>query len=557
MADFVPLSTLRNVLLSPLTIVRWETAENDLPSHIANSTVSRHDHHNVEVKTVSELGHAASMVETDLYLFVPRSFEIGSVGKAELVKDFRTRIRLALPASGDLGAAAFESTLEQLSHNLKNLEAAEREGEYIADLNHLLANETLESVKNLCAIIAANLKNAGTEHCRQFLLSHTLMATGHARLSGLETLAKNVADAQTMISRARAVATSNLQSAATVFAFFDEYVSQLYVQYLSAIRSEFVRIGLPKEDHLTELYLEARKRLEKALDGYQEKEAQHRLKFTQGACSAEESDIERERRLVRMSHLKKFFQSNTFIDVNRRESAKKITESTATIGTAAAALIAAMLETYSRSNISNMAFNGVVVISLGVIFYTLRDRLKDWAKVRFQEKALKMFPDYEQVLVAGDKKVGVAKEWFHLMTSKELPDEVRDLRKSASASEMESRLPEDIFHCRKVQEVNVNNVDKAKTQLFNQALHENTRINFERYLKHMDDPFKEIVDLDATGRFRKLRSHRVYHFYLCVKTVTKPLSKNAAAQGPRREQTLVYRVVIDKRGIARIENLGA
>lgn len=556
MADFVPLATLRNVLLSPLTKVRWETVENDLPSHIANSTVSRHDHHNIEVKTVSELGQAASMVETDLYLFVPRSFEIGSVGKAELVKDFRTRIRLALPASGDLGAAAFESTLEQLSHNLRNLEAAEREGEYIADLNHLLANETLENVKNLCAIIAANLKNAGNEHCRQFLLSHTLMATNHARLSGLETLGKNVSSIQQMIARARDTATSDLASAATVFAFFDEYISQLYVQYLSAVRSEFARIGLPKDDQITDVYLESRKRLEKSLDAYQEKEAHHRLKFAQGACSAEESDIERERRLVRMSHLKKFFQSNTFIDVARRESAKKITESTATIGTAAAALIAAMLETYSRSNISNMAFNGVVVISLGVIFYTLRDRLKDWTKSRFQEKALKMFPDYEQVLIAGEKKVGLAKEWFHLMTSKMIPDEVRDLRKSASASEMEARLPEDVFHCRKVQEVNVNGVEKTKSQLFNQALHENTRINFERYLKHMDDPFKEIVDLDAGGRFRKLRSHRVYHFYLCVKTVTKPLSKRAAALGPRREQTLVYRIVLDKRGIVRIENLG-
>ena len=61
----------------------------------------------------------------------------------------------------------------------------------------------------------------------------------------------------------------------------------------------------------------------------------------------------------------------------RRQAAKRISGSVATIGTALAALAAALIEAYSRSNISNAALNGVVVISLGVIFYTLRDRLKD------------------------------------------------------------------------------------------------------------------------------------------------------------------------------------
>ena len=91
MAEFEALSTLRNVLLAPLTKVRPEAETTDLPSHSANSTVSRHDHHNIEVKTVSELGNHPSMVETDLYLFVPRSFEIASVGKAELPHTHSTR----------------------------------------------------------------------------------------------------------------------------------------------------------------------------------------------------------------------------------------------------------------------------------------------------------------------------------------------------------------------------------------------------------------------------------------------------------------------------------
>jgi hypothetical protein len=179
-------------------------------------------------------------------------------------------------------------------------------------------------------------------------------------------------------------------------------------------------------------------------------------------------------------------------------------------------------------------------------------------------------PDFEQQLMANDRKIGRVKEWFRLRSAAELPEPIKELRKFASSHEMEKRLPEDVVHCRKIQELGAsvrvdasNNRMKKGDVTSTRSLHENTRINIERYLKHMDDPFKELTDLDVDGRFCQSLSHRVYHFYLCVKTVSRPaesrlarhLQSIGASAPPKREQTLLYRVVLDKNGIVRLEDL--
>jgi hypothetical protein len=568
MAEFEAFTVIRNALRDPRSLPKSLMKPQTDSSLIedgfvigANSTASRHDHHNIEVKTVSEIGLAPSVVETDLYLFVPRNFEISSLGKAELTKDFRSRIRLALPVSSGQGDSAFHSALKNLTLNLRALEYANLDCQS-ASLDHPLCESVLEATKDLCSVIAETIKHGISEHCRQFLLSQSLMTTRTASLSGIEVLIKNVSSIQEMMTKARQAALSHLEAPATFFHYFDEYISQLYVQYLSVIRTELNKIG-PARDALNAVeYVNTRAELENLLDRFQENEAKHRIKFGFGRLPENETEIDRERRLVRLSHLKKFFQSKSFIDVTREQSAKKIGESTAAAGTAIAALIAALIERFSQSGTGDLAFSGVSLLGFGVIIYVLRDRMKDWAKARFQEKALKFLPDYEQQLIAGEEKIGCVKEWFRLINARELPEDIKKLRRSASASEMERRLPEDVFYCRKVQEINTSSHHSTAVNgsQVSRALLENTRINFERYLKHMDDPFKELTDLDPEGRILQSRSRKVYHFYLCVRTRTRPLETRKKARklrskpGREKEQVLLFRIVLDKNGVVRLED---
>ena len=562
MAAQKSLTALKTAFLLPLEKIAKvipESLPTLLPGTNANCVVSRHDHHNIEVKTVSELGDASSLVETDLYIFIPRNFEIRGWGKAELQKDFRTRMRLALPVKGEQGAAALESGLKNLRASLTKLEELEIAGAQM-DMSHGLCEEVLESTKDLVAVISETLKHGATEHVREFFLSHTLMTVSNACIGGLKTLVSQIEAISLMISKVRSISTSEQKNTSAILSFFDEYVSQLYVQYLGTIRSELAKMGMPKTEGLdTSAYITERDHLESLLDSLQEQEARYRVRFG-GRSLEEESDLDREQRLVRLSQLKKFFQSKSFIDISRQQSAKRVSEWTAAAGTGMAGLFAIMVERYFRPT-ENVTVSGMFLLTFGVIVYVLRDRMKDWLRNSFQENALKYLPDFEQQLVAKDRKIGRVKEWLQIIKPAEIPSDIVSLRRAVSANEMEKRLPEDVVHVRKIQEVHAAPLASAGHMPLSRALHENTRVNFERYLKHMDDPFKEFTDLDLNGRFTLARTHRVYHFYLCVKTVSRPLDPRLRAKirnlnappPPTREQTRIYRIVLDKNGVVRLE----
>lgn len=550
--------------LNPNANTRIDSGPDQNPVTAA-SNVSLHDNHNVEVKTVSELSAAPSMVETDVYLFVPKSFELASYGKSELIKDFRSRIRLSLPVDGEQGAAAFEETLLRLSTRLEMLAGAERAGENVGDLNHAICEEVLDAAKDVAAVLAEKLKHRKAEHARQILLCHSLLTTSHSAIMGLERLCTEIAGTARIIEKYRAASVCTIPSVTAILSLLDEYMSQIYVQYLGAIRRELEKIPSPKVAEHDFSYRIARQDLEDLLDTLQECEARHRVRLGVLARGSE-SDLERESRLVRLSHLKKFFQSSTFIDVTRQQAAAKVTESTATFATAMAAAVAAAFEFYGRTAIGSVAVQGLLVLCFGITVYVLRDRLKDRAKAMFQKKALQYFPDFEQTLIANDRRIGKVREWFSILRSREVPADVMQLRLSASTSELEKRLPEEVFHCRKIQEFDASELLEHGRLVYSRALHENTRINLERHLKYMDDAFKDLTDLDPNGQFLLTRSHRVYYFYLCVKTMTGPLDRSVAGkltpikhrQGLRHvrsSQTLLYRVVLDKHGVVRLENL--
>lgn len=572
MEDVGRLDAFRNVLLAPLTPLTRTLKERSAEgrsvssSGYASSLVSLHDHHNIEVKTVSELTAAPSLVETDYYLFVPKNFELSGHGKMELVKDFRSRVRLAVPVGGAQGPAALSEALITLRYQLDALGDAEKSGEDVNDLNHALCEQVLETAKDIAAILAETLKHRTAESTRRLLLSHSLIAIPSTALAGLEQLRSDLDGTLELLSMYRSSITKCPQSAAAILSFLDEYLSHLYIQFLSSIRAEFLRIATPKSAENDLPYLQARNKMEICLNSLQEKEAQHRLKFSARANGADgscEAELDREQRLVRLSHLKKFFQSKTFVDITRQQPATKLSESTATIATACAGIMAAILEFYGRHAVAEAAFQGLFVLSFGVIVYVFRDRLKDWAKTIFHKKALQFLPDFEQRLMAKETRIGRVKEWFRIMKSKEVPLDVLSLRRASASSELERRLPEDVFHCRKIQEVYAASLAESGKPTQTRALYDNTRVNFERYLKHMDDAFKDLTDLDPSGRFLSSRSHRVYHFYLCVKTITGQLDNsmtgkfipNQVIRETFSTQTLLYRIVLDKNGVVRLENL--
>lgn len=558
--------------------------------------VSRHDHHNIEIKSVIDLCDESQKIVTEMFLFVPKSFEIGLVGKAELTKDLRTRLRLSVPSEEgfddeDFGTALMELKKANARLDQEILANQAMDQEVSSDLRECV----LEAAKDVAAIVAERLKRLSSEHGRQFFLSQTLLMTSASRSIGFEAFVRNLQAVRRKIEALREAMRSNSEDGRALNALLDEYVSQIYVQYLGAINSEFMNfdsshewtrhdenpildseLTTPAESEPSQGSTidgvgasEATKaRARQLLMALQEDEAVYRK--TRGLSFESETDLERERHLSRLSQLKKFFQSKTFVDVTKTQAAQKISESTALVGTAAAAITAAILEQVGRKNVATLASQGLMVVGLGIILYVLRDRLKDWARAKLHEKALGLIPDFETQLIADKKKFGISREWLQISTSKACDAEVTEARHSDSVIERSLRLPEDVLSTRRVFFLRPNFAGRGQSR----ALHENVRLNLDRHLKFMDDPFKDLTDLEADGRLTLSRSHRVYHFHMVTRTSTMkgPLAvpsrlrmwKQALRAMLGMKPMIItadtvhvaaHRVVLDKSGIVRVEQV--
>ncbi|MBL7687696.1 MAG: hypothetical protein JNJ49_06650, partial [Bdellovibrionaceae bacterium] len=353
----------------------------------ALTSVTRHDHHNIEIKSVIELAPEPLKVATELYIFIPKSFEIGLAGKSELVKDLRTRLRLAIPSNEGFDDEDFTDALKELANANTRLEA---EAMILISMGQEipanLREGVLEAAKDVAAIVAERLKRLSADHGRQFFISQSLLVTTSSRAAGFDSFVKNLQTVRRKIEMVRETMRTRSRDGRSLNSLLDEYVSQLYVQYLGAIAGEFAKFEADSSDiqqpagfDLSDADAVAAgstldsaaafnlsyARAKQMLKALQEDEAVYRK--SRGLSFESETDLERERHLIRLSQLKKFFQSKTFIDVAKTQAAKKITESTALVGTAVAGVTAAVLEQWGRKNVATVASKGLILVSLGVI----------------------------------------------------------------------------------------------------------------------------------------------------------------------------------------------
>ncbi|MBN8539354.1 MAG: hypothetical protein J0L82_03125 [Deltaproteobacteria bacterium] len=551
--------------------------------------ISRHDHHNLEIKSVIEFARIPQKITTEVFLYFPKSFEIGLVGKPELAKDFRTRLRLSMPTQVGYEDENFNIALAELKransrYELETIANKAMGQEITSDLR----DGILEASKDLAAIVAERLKRFSSEHGRQFFLSQSLLANSASRSIGFDQFDKNLQGVRRKVEALRESMRVRTEEGRQLNGLLDEYASQLYVQYLGAVAKEFNQY---EASHVTERTEptgpaafndsssgstidgdagceSARRRARQTLQALQEDEALYR----KNRCWSfdTETDLEREQHLIRLSQLKKFFQSKTFVDVAKTQAAKRVNESTALIGTAIAAITAAFIEQFGRKNVATLASQGLLVVGLGVILYVLRDRMKDWARVKLQEKAMVLIPDFETVLVANQKRFGISREWLQIQQSKAVEPAVNEARHAESVIDRSLRLPEDVLYLRRVFFLDPGFDSQDQTR----SLHENVRLNLDRHLKFMDDPFKDLTDLEADGRIVFSRSHRVYHFHMVTRTtlLTGPFAKPSKLRvwkhavlalmgiktklpAPDKTEIATHRVVLDKSGIVRVESL--
>jgi hypothetical protein len=236
--------------------------------------------------------------------------------------------------------------------------------------------------------------------------------------------------------------------------------------------------------------------------------------------------------MVRMHHLKKFFQSKTFIEVTHQAARARISESSAALGAFCAGMCGMVAEQFGQNTPLVSSSSSFWFIAIPALIYVLRDRIKDWAKAGFQRRASAFFPDLEKALMADGKRIGTSREWFRVMDFSDLPAEVQQARRCVDDPVGHPFVPEEAIHWKQEQKLEA--VEDSKW-----SLTETIRLNLDRYLKLLDDPLKEITLLDDSGALVQCLSRRVYHFHLMLCF--------------DRQSPSIYRVIVDKQGIDRVE----
>lgn len=227
-----------------------------------------------------------------------------------------------------------------------------------------------------------------------------------------------------------------------------------------------------------------------------------------------------------------------------------------------AALAAAFAETARYYNTGAMA-NGTADFGLRVAFflgiavvaYVFKDRLKDFAKEYFGRRVSKRLADRETQLLfryadreAREQELVVAQhqEWVRYTRSTSLPDDVRYVWQRF-AHDRHQRRPADVLHYAKVVRVEPGALDRLEfTDL---SVKEILRFDTSAFLRHFDNPLKELAVYDSEEGCVVLEAPKVYYLDLMVRIACRP----SEAEDESEVRVEAIRAVLDKQGIVRLD----
>lgn len=501
-------------------------------SSAADISVKRHDNHNLELKSLFNFSGVEQEARLDFYLFFPPSVQMREVEKGDLFSDFYSRQRLFIPLNQSLDSREMLTALDDIKRILTLLS--------VPDCDAHIEEQLTSAVQIIGGIVGETLKARTSKIKRDLLLIHSRTHNVISE-SIFSEITAEIDDLAEIMENVRSVTDANWTVNSAVVNLLDEYIHHVFIETLGKIDFEISRFQKNMDNTERSKFVEGWRQLQLQLSILQKKEMHFQKKHCLTPTHLKSQDSS-ELLLVRLGQMKKFFQSKMFIDVQKSQSLKKFSEPTAALAACIAGVSAAILQQVGNPDFYQIGLQGASLIFFAMGLYAVRDRLKDFAKSFLNKRISKYVPDFEYELKEKDVQIGHIKEWLKTVRTMELPELIRHRRKSASVSEAESYLKEDVLFLKRIYCL----APKTKGKDNPLSLQENLRINLQRYLKFLDDPMKDITILDQKGRFTRKTSHKMYYFYALVNYTAKENGVDA------QKQMQLYRVVLNKNGIQKV-----
>lgn len=485
-------------------------------------SLSRHDAHNIELKSGFALREDVSSGSIDLYLFCPNNIPLGRWQKEEIKHDFFSRLRLASPRKVNLDTQRIQT---EVLNELAEYEKTKSLQSLGGMLSEYLRREARFQESYLRSLFETETETFDSKEFR--LLLQRLFDRFHSTEETVEQVRKSLPEKSSESSKEQRL--------------FARYLHHCHLNLLARTLDELTRIqhesNLNKK--LNQLFQDQISIVQK----YIRQEHEFKVRFFSPTIDSDLSDPSKSAEaLLALSQLKKYFQANMYVDISRKQVVKRFTEPLAALAAASAGAIAVLVQQFSmKPMLVSVGSTGIAVAGCGVALYVLRDRLKDKGKTVLKNKVSKFLPDEEQELVANERQIGRIREWFSTTQKSKVPSKIRSLRHKSTISKAEKHLHEEVVQLRRT--IALNHKKQSESAPSNLDLQEVLRINFSRYLPYMDDAEKYVPVLDADGNLNKVAVRKEYHFHVC-------LEAKFFDRGQRKGRFRgLYRIVVDKAGI--------
>ena len=256
-----------------------------------------------------------------------------------------------------------------------------------------------------------------------------------------------------------------------------------------------------------------------------------------------EPDGENEIQVYRMNTFRKYFLNGLFLrpKVNSKEI-NRAREFSFAIGAAVAMIFATGVAFYFQQVYGQISFMFFTALVVGYVF---KDRMKEWVRNYTAEKVMGKMYDVKYELFSDNKaKVGHRTQRLSFLKEEQVPDEILACRQKHNMVEVESEgVGQNIMLFEKHTNLYTDEIERIFNTMGINEVTDILRFNVMGFTKNMEDNDRDLYYL-YENNIRKVQADRVYHV-------------NMVLQFESPDETVLkrYRIVLNKRGIKRVEEI--
>ncbi len=283
------------------------------------------------------------------------------------------------------------------------------------------------------------------------------------------------------------------------FAFGDEFLGNIIEQHCFALLRRLTRKAMTEEMRATIYALVSDENI---------------YKKDKGFGVVEDGEDKRNSSVIsRRGMLKKFVESDLFLQTERKEDGVLMRQFLYSIAAGLAMIFATLISFFATKRYGSLTGDLFVVL---VISYMLKDRIKELARYFFTSQLSRKYFDNKWNLSLRKKRIGWIKEGMDFVLGNRVPDEVLALRARNSLMEAENEIYDESIICyRKLVNLSREDLEKYKEYRLD-GVNDITRINLNHFIQKMDDPSIPLYMPDEENGYTQVQGKRMYTLYFMI-----------------------------------------